>query len=108
MKEKKQADGNRTEKRHQTLTERLDIPAGPGYAGEWIEILGDREIWVTGCRGVLEYEENRVVLKMHRRTLKISGSRLNCLTYRDKTVEIRGQIESLLFGADAHLKEEKS
>lgn len=107
MREKKQTDGIEKRGKHPSLTERLDIPAGPGYAGEWIEILGDREVWVTGCRGVTEYGEDRVVLKMRRRTLHIGGRRLDCLTYRDKTVEIRGQIDSLLFCADSRFREEK-
>ena len=79
----------------------LDMPLGRGYDGVRIEILGDSEAIVSGCRGVSEYHPEKVILKLKRQYLHIGGRHLDCITYFDKTVEVKGRIESLLFCADA-------
>lgn len=88
---------NKIEKTKKTFGELLDMPVGVGYDGVRVELLGDREAVVCGCRGVCEYRPEYVILKLKRQFLHIGGCRLDCITYLDKTVEIRGKIEKVLF-----------
>jgi sporulation protein YqfC len=90
----------KTKKQRRTLGELIDMPLGAGYDGVRVELLGDREAIVSGCRGVCEYNPERVILKLKRQFLHIGGTHLDCITYLDKTVEVRGNIESILFYAD--------
>lgn len=62
-----------------------------------IEIYGDNEVVVDGCKGVSDYSENFIKLDLGRRFVKISGVSLTVSSYIYEQASIKGEIVSLEF-----------
>lgn len=86
----------KSEKRAERLLEsigrNLDLPqeALAGYA--YIEISGNREVIVEGCRGVLEYSDTVVSLNTGKLIVKITGCELTVVSMQNTQAIIRGVI----------------
>ena len=72
-----------------------DIPgeAGNGFS---LHMRGEREIYVSGCRRILEYSRERIVLSIKGFCLIVCGENLICSSYFERSVGIEGRIDSLL------------
>ena len=66
--------------------------------GSKIILSGNRELWVEGCKGILEYESNLIRLNLGTKQLKIGGRNLCVRTLEKNRVEIDGYILELTFG----------
>ena len=62
-----------------------------------IEMLGNREIIIDGCKGIVEYEENLIKLSLGEMLLSISGDDLVITSYDNNISVIRGQISDISF-----------
>ncbi len=76
-------------------TPRLPLPAGT--VGGRILLLGDREVTVEGCRGVLGYEGGCVRLNLGERQLKITGQGLCVRTLERNYCAVEGVVSTLSF-----------
>lgn len=83
------------------LTE-LGIPSEAFASGEGIYICGDREITVTGCDGVIEYESALIILRMKHRVLYIRGEGLSMQSFYTGEIAIRGRLSEISFGDDVN------
>jgi len=63
--------------------------------GVRIELTDGRELTVSGCRGFLEYGEERIRLALLSGGLEISGEGLLCDSYLNGAVLIRGKISAI-------------
>ena len=72
-----------------------DIPGEVG-SGFSLNMRGDREIYVSGCRRILEYSRERIVLSIKEFCLIVCGENLICSSYFERSVGIEGRIDSLL------------
>ena len=79
------------------LVEDKDVPSELLCGGCFIEIRGRNGMTVRGCRRVVKYSPDEVVLKMKRETIVIGGKRLRCLTYLSGAIVIEGMIDALGF-----------
>jgi sporulation protein YqfC len=77
-----------------------DVPPELLCGGCFAEIRGRHQITVRGCRRVVRYSPEAVVLKMKRDTVVIAGKRLRCLTYFSGAVTVEGIIDSFSFSRD--------
>ena len=83
---------NRGEKILESITRSLDLPqdAVSGYAH--IELSGNREAIIEGCRGVLEYGDNLIALNTGRLTVRVCGCNLTIVSMQNGQAVIKGTI----------------
>ena len=85
----------------ESLVERLvgeyDVPPELMCGGCFAEIRGRHHVTVRGCKRVVKYSPEAVMLKMRRDTIVIEGKRLRCLTYFSGAVSVEGIIDSICF-----------
>ncbi len=62
-----------------------------------IELYGNREAVVDGCRGVLEYDETTIKLNMGKSRITFSGSGMLIRAYDKDHAEIEGSFSSVEF-----------
>jgi len=65
-----------------------------------IIIRGRHEIEVSGCCGILEYENETVVLSMGKERFRVRGEALTLSDFREDTLYIRGSISSAEYVED--------
>lgn len=63
----------------------------------YIEMLGNGEAVVDGCKGVLEYTEDGIALNAGACVLRFRGRNLTILAYSENQTEIHGEILSVEF-----------
>lgn len=62
-----------------------------------IEIIGNREIIIDGCRGVVEYDENSIKLCLNKSILTLTGDRLVINSFDGYMAIISGVIFDISF-----------
>ncbi len=62
-----------------------------------IELLGNREIVVEGCKGVVEYDENTIRLSLGESVLAICGDDLLIKSFDSDVAVISGNICGISF-----------
>ena len=62
-----------------------------------IEMSGNREIVIDGCKGVVEYGENLIKLTLGERVLTLYGSELVIASFDSGIAVINGQIGDISF-----------
>lgn len=83
------------------LVERLvcdhDMPPELFSGGCFIELHGRNKIVIRGCRKIIKYSSEIVILKMFREIVEIRGKRLICITYLAGAVSVEGLVDSVGF-----------
>lgn len=82
------------------LEQDLDVPSDVLCGGLLFELRGRGCAAVGGCRKILAYSPDRIVIKTSRDVLVISGKRLTCLTYCAGEVTVMGEIGKIEFAED--------
>lgn len=84
-----------------SLTERmgtvLDIPADLLCGGCYMELRGQNELKLQGCRRILTYTAEEIVLRLRRGAVRVQGRRMVCSSYHAGCAVIEGWIESVAF-----------
>ncbi len=62
-----------------------------------IEMLGNREMIIDGCKGVVEYEETIIKLSLGDLVLSLSGDNLLINSFDNSVAVISGQICEISF-----------
>lgn len=98
MRNKRRCRENRSESISEAIGRSLDLPqdALSGYAR--IELCGNREATVEGCRGVLEYTDCSVTLNTGKLTVRICGCDLTISSMQESCTVVKGTITSVDFG----------
>ncbi|WP_158590883.1 YabP/YqfC family sporulation protein [Acutalibacter sp. 1XD8-33] len=63
--------------------------------GAVISVTGNRSAIVDGCDGVLDYDEEKVILRTGRLTVRISGRRLRLTRLTESSAIIEGIIDRM-------------
>ena len=81
----------------ESISKNLDLPqdALSGYAH--IELCGNREALIEGCKGILEYSDCGVAINTGKLTVKFCGSDLTITALQDGSTEIKGTITCIDF-----------
>ena len=69
-----------------------------------MEIRGRNSVIVRGCRRIIRYTTESVVLRVHKYTVEITGKRLTCISYLAGAVSVEGIVDSVGFvkGTEAY------
>ena len=81
----------------QTMAKALELPAALAGDSPHIELLGNREVTVDGCKGILEYDDGFIRLNMGKTVLRLTGRDLVISALSDRTAVIEGYILSIEF-----------
>lgn len=60
-----------------------------------LQLSGNLELFVEGCKEVLEYDDNRIRLRLPKQVLIVTGQRLSIPEYGASAITIRGSIQSI-------------
>lgn len=63
--------------------------------GAVISITGNRSAVVDGCDGVVDYDEEKVILRTGRLTVRINGRKLRLTKLTQSSAMVEGVISSL-------------
>ena len=75
----------------------LDIPQNVLHSMPTIDLIGNQEAIVEGCKGVLEYKEDTVRLNLGDMILKFTGRNLILKCMTSESVVVNGTILSVEF-----------
>ena len=81
----------------QTMARALELPAALAGDSPHIELLGNREVTVDGCKGILEYDDGFIRLNLGKTVLRLTGRDLMITALSDRTAVIEGYILSIEF-----------
>ena len=73
-----------------------DIMTGDVY----MELRGRNSLLVKGCRRILGYSPDSVVLDLKKDKLTVKGKRLICTSFYNRSVSVEGVIISVAFGGE--------
>lgn len=74
-----------------------DILESGLIASPHIEIFGNNEITLEGCRGVFEYSDSYIKLNLGKGSLILCGSCLDIVTFDNSRISIKGKLSSVEF-----------
>lgn len=75
----------------------LDIPSSAVSGMCQMELSGNREAIVDGCQGIVEYDENTIVLQTDRMNLRFSGRGLQIRVLTHSSAIVEGFITGIEF-----------
>lgn len=68
-------------------------------SGIRIEIKGQNRLLLEGCRKILKYGEQEMLLDLGKTRLRVCGERLWCTSFISGALGVGGQITSVIFEA---------
>ncbi|MBR2025490.1 MAG: YabP/YqfC family sporulation protein [Clostridia bacterium] len=81
----------------ENIEKALSLPYGTLEKGARIVLHSNKEVIVEGCKGISEYDENCIVIKLKNKYIKFNGINLNISSYEKKYVVIKGEFQSIEF-----------
>lgn len=75
----------------------LDIPTDLLRGGCYLELRGQNDLRLQGCRRIAAYDESEIVLRLRRGHVKVLGRGLGCSSYHAGCVVISGWITGIEF-----------
>lgn len=85
------------EKPHRSIEQTLDLPEILSPGVPHIEMQGNREIIIDGCRGILEYDEDRIKLNAGSLVISFQGSGLVIKAYSENQTVLAGEVVGIAF-----------
>ncbi len=79
------------------ISEELDLPLSTMPGISTIELAGNRQAVVGGCKGVLEYDEGVIKLNLGKSIVRFVGNDLAINTFQYEQVVISGSILTVDF-----------
>ncbi|NLJ15702.1 MAG: hypothetical protein GX346_01055 [Clostridiales bacterium] len=67
------------------------------YGKSDIQILDCKDVLVEGCNGIIEYDNNLIVLSLSKKNVHIMGFDLQFFNYSHDGIEVSGDIRSISF-----------
>lgn len=77
--------------------ERLDIPREALPGGFGLTLSGQSELTVRGCRRILEYSTDLILLLLSGVVLEISGEGLLCRVFTPERITVCGRVSAICF-----------
>ncbi|MDR0314881.1 MAG: YabP/YqfC family sporulation protein [Oscillospiraceae bacterium] len=83
--------------RMKMISDNLQVPSMAVLGMSHIEIMGNNEVVIEGCKGVLEYSDDSIRLNLGKNEVQFSGTDLVIKTYINEQVLIDGNILTIDF-----------
>ena len=92
------------------LSTKAELPSDAMTGSFLLEIRGRNVLFIQGCRRIIKYSSEHMILAVKGFEVSIAGERLICSTYHDGTVSIEGYVNSVQFhdGYDEDKAEDKA
>lgn len=91
------AKGEKTENGWHSLVRALRLPETALTTTTQIELVGQHEMNIENARGILEYDDHFIKLFLGEKSLIIEGRGLRIDLFLEKTIIVRGHIETVSF-----------
>ncbi len=75
----------------------LSLPEDAFVSQTHVELFGQKELVVSGARGILEYSEELVRIQTKERGIAVEGNELRVDMFMEKVMIVRGKIHAVLF-----------
>ncbi len=69
-----------------------------GSGGASVQITGNRSVVVDGCDGIVDYDEEKVILRMGRLTVQFLGRGLRLVSLTEHSAVIEGFLDGVEYG----------
>ncbi len=83
---------------YEGLSQLLEMPQESLSSVPIFHMCGDNEMEITGCDGILEYTDEKIVLSAGKDKFTVTGNCLMLSDFRDKVLYVKGNIKSASFG----------
>ena len=97
MRKSRRCRDSRNENFIESISKNLDLPQDALSGFAHIELCGNREALIEGCKGILEYSDCAVAINTGKLTVKFCGSDLTITALQDGSTEIKGTITCIDF-----------
>ena len=67
----------------------------PELSGPIIQICGNREVSVDGCKGVIDYYDDRIKLRIDGGSVTFSGEGLTITSFNESAAVITGRLQNV-------------
>ncbi len=81
----------------ENIEKALSLPYGTIDKGARIVLHSNKEAIIDGCKGISEYDEDCIVLKLKNKNIMFKGCDLNISSYEKNYVVIKGNFQSIEF-----------
>ena len=81
------------------LLQLIDLPED-AFGGSHIEIVSNSLIKINGCRRIIDYSSDKIVMSMREYELSVLGCKLTLSSYGETTAAISGEIKALKLGGE--------
>ena len=75
----------------------LDVPADLLCGACYLEMRGQSELSLQGCRRILVYTPEEIVLRLRNGSVRLAGKCLTCLSYHAGRITVHGWITEIAF-----------
>lgn len=79
------------------LLQLVDLPED-AFGGSHIEIVSNTTVKINGCRRIIDYSSDKVILSMKEYDLTVIGRGLTLSSYGENTAAVSGEIMSIGLG----------
>ena len=86
---------NKTKKKI-CFKEKSEMPASV-LASPHIEAFSNKEIIIDGCKGVIDYSDDYIKLKLKKGSLILCGSSFYIYLFENGTINIKGELKTMEF-----------
>lgn len=85
------------EQRTKKVVESLELPQDLFLGLPNLSFTGDRELYIMNHRGILNYEEESIIILAKTMQIQVKGKKLTLATYSKDEIIIKGYIRSVEF-----------
>ncbi len=86
-----------TKSKARVINENLQVPQTVARGTAYIELSGNYEAIIEGCKGVLEYSDDAIRLNLGKNEVRFFGTELVIKSYFNEQVIIQGNILTIDF-----------
>ncbi len=80
-----------------TVEKTLDIPVGVLSKAARMEVCGNRQVLIEGCRGIVRYDEDQIEVRTADGTVRFAGRELCMTSLNPACAVITGRLLSVEF-----------
>lgn len=81
----------------QTLSQFLDMPESAFFGTAQMEVFGNSEAVIEGCKGIIEYDQGIIRLNTGNMIVRFQGTDLELKCFNEMQTVVRGNIATIDF-----------
>lgn len=97
MKKRREREREKGERIMDAIADDFDLPRDVVSGCARVELCGNREAIIDGCRGVLEYRNDLIAVNTGRLTVRVCGREMTIVSMRNGRAVVKGIIAGIDF-----------